>query len=96
MFKIRDEYEDLNDYFPDERDLHKLPRYWVANVIYTIIGDAFRMWVAEKIRERNDKVAASQDLMIDLDPAIARAFEASTMISSKYQEEIKSQTKSIL
>ena len=55
-------------------------------MIYTIVGDQFNQWVQEKIRERNDRVASKHDLMIELDPAIARAFEASTMISSTYTE----------
>ena len=46
----------------------KLPRYWLANVIYTVVGEQFRLWVGEKIRERNDKVASKNDLMIELDP----------------------------
>ena len=48
------------------------------------MGDEFREWVAGKIRERNDKLAEKHDLMIDMDPAIARAFQNSSMISSKY------------
>ena len=48
------------------------------------MGDEFRDWVAGKIRERNDKLAEKHDLMIDMDPAIARAFQNSSMISSKY------------
>ena len=59
---------------PEERDLPKLPRSWLANLIYTVVGDEFREWVAEKIRERNDKIASKNDLMIELDPAIAKAF----------------------
>ena len=86
LLNIRDEYPQLNEYFPEERDLPKIPRGWLANVIYTIVGDQFNKWVQEKIRERNDRVASKNDLMIELDPAIARAFEASTMISSKYTD----------
>ena len=34
--------------------------------------------------DRNQGVAAKQDCMIHMDPEIAKAFEASTAISSKY------------
>ena len=54
------------------------------NLIYTIVGDDFKNWVAEKVRTRNDKIASKYDLMLDLDPSIAKAFYASTMVSSKY------------
>ena len=63
---------------------------------YTIVGDPFNEWVQEKIRERNDRVASKNDLMIELDPAIMKAFEASTMISSKYNELFSFLTSSIL
>ena len=54
------------------------------NLIYTIVGDDFKRWVAEKVRNRNDKIASKYDLMLDLDPAIAKAFLASSMVSSKF------------
>ena len=34
--------------------------------------------------DRNQEVAAKQDCMIHMDPEIAKAFEASTAISSKF------------
>ena len=54
------------------------------NLIYTLVGDDFKRWVAEKVRARNDKIASKHDLMLDMDPAIAKAFLASSMVSSKY------------
>ena len=96
LLNIRGDYPQLSEYFPEERDLPKIPRAWLANVIYTIVGDQFNQWVQERIRERNDRVASQHDLMIELDPAIARAFEASTMISSKYSKLIPSLTCSVL
>ena len=68
---------------PDERDIRKLPRQWIANVIYTLVGDPFREWVSKTIKKRNDTVASKNDLMIELDPAIAKAFQRSINISSK-------------
>ena len=52
------------------------------NVILTIVGDDFKALVAEKIRERNEKVAVKNDLMVEMDPEIAEAFNRSTMIST--------------
>ena len=31
----------LMNYLPDEKELHLLPRQWLANVIYTRIGENF-------------------------------------------------------
>ena len=39
LLSIRADFPQLNDYLPEERDLPKLPRAWIANVIYTIVGD---------------------------------------------------------
>ena len=35
----------LMTYLPDEKELHLLPRQWLANVIYTRIGEPFKAWV---------------------------------------------------
>ena len=83
LLSIRADFPQLNEYLPEDRDLPKLPRAWLANLTYTIVGDQFNEWVQQKIRERNDRVASKNDLMIELDPEIAKAFQASTMISSK-------------
>ena len=52
-------------------------------MIYTLIGDDFRKWVAQVIKDRNSRVAAKNDLIIELDPEIAKAFQGSLNISSK-------------
>ena len=74
----------LKLYLPEERDMNKLPRQWVINVIYSLCGDNFREWVSQQVKDRNDRLAEKRDLMIDLDPDIAAAFSNSAYISSKY------------
>ena len=73
----------VRQYMPDERDIPRLPRQWLVNIIHTVMGDEFRGWVSELIKHRNDHVAEKKDLMIELDPAIAEAFRNSVNISSK-------------
>ena len=68
---------------PDDQDIQRLPRQWIVNVIFTIVGDDFRRWVLEHIKHRNDHLAEKHDLMIELDPEIAAAFGNSLNISSK-------------
>ena len=53
-------------------------------MIYSIVGDDFREWVSERVKHRNDHIAEQQDLMIELDPEIAAAFNSSYNISSKF------------
>ena len=63
--------------------MQRLPRQWIINVIYALVGDPFRLWVSQQVKERNDHVAEQNDLMIELDPQIAAAFKGSLNISSK-------------
>ena len=76
-------FPEVENYLPDEKDLHRLPRQWLANVIYTIVGEEFQNWVTECIRNRNDHIAEKQNLIVELDPVIAAAFNNSLNISSK-------------
>jgi hypothetical protein len=71
------------DYLPDERDWDRLPRQYMLNLVYTLSGENFSNWVASNIDARNNELAAKQDLMIEMDPQIAKAFAESTQISSK-------------
>ena len=54
------------------------------NVTYTLMGEKFKNWVHEIIKERNDKVAENRKLIIELDPDVAAAFRDSVNISSKF------------
>ena len=40
-----------------EKEVKKLPRNYIGNVIYTIVGEKFNQWVQEKVQVRNAKVA---------------------------------------
>jgi hypothetical protein len=73
----------VRHYLPEERDLHRLPRQFIVNIIFTIVQDPFKVWVKERIKARNDTVAENRSLLISLDPEIAAAFRNSVNISSK-------------
>ena len=70
-------------YLPDQRDLHRLPRQFLVNVLHTVIGEPIRLMIKEAIKNRNDLVAENRNLIIELDPEIANAFSQSINISSK-------------
>ncbi len=71
-------------YLPDERDIHKLPRQFVLNVVYSCVGGEFQQWVDTQVSTRNQKFVADDRMMIELDPEVANAFAGSTAVSSKY------------
>ena len=44
-------------YLPDERDINRLPRQFVINLIYSLTGDNFRSFVSAAIKTRNEELA---------------------------------------
>ena len=56
-------------------ELPKTPKQWIANVCATVLEDRFAKWVKAQVDKRHEKVAVQKDLMIDIDPEIARVFQ---------------------
>lgn len=77
------EHPEMHWYLPDSRDQHRLPRQWLINVCNTIMGRPFAQWVEGVCRSRNENLANKHDLLIEMDPDIARVYAQSTSISSK-------------
>jgi len=44
-------------YLPDDKDLPRLPRQYILNLIYTVVGAEFEQWVHHHIQERNQNRA---------------------------------------
>ena len=77
----------FSNYLPAEpREVEKLPRAYIANLIYTIIGEPFKQWVQQQILNRTEQIKKEQDLAIQMDPEIFQAFKASTNVSGMYNE----------
>ena len=66
-----------------KRERDKLPRAYIANVIFTITGAPFVKWIEKQVNERNAKIQREAD-MIEMDSQIAAIYQASTAISGKY------------
>ena len=47
-----------------------MPRQYIANVVYTFIGDDFQAWMDVGIEARNQKVKDDRDMDIKMDPEI--------------------------
>ena len=43
-------------YLPVEKEVHKLPRQYLANVIHSVKGENFQRWVDQRVKERNEKI----------------------------------------
>ena len=70
-------------HMPIVKELPKLPKQWICNVAYSLIGDPFRDWVMEQVEARNQKQAVERNLNIAVDPAIGALLMASTHVSRK-------------
>ena len=69
------------DYLPDGKELRKVPRQWICNVIATVVGAPFVSWVKARVNERNAEVVKEKNLAIAMDPDIAAAFHSSNAVS---------------
>ena len=45
MQTFANQYPGVSKYFPIEKEMEKLPRQYIANVIYTVVGNPFAIWV---------------------------------------------------
>jgi hypothetical protein len=69
------------------KEIEKMPRQYIANVIYSLAGLPFKEWCNEQIEVRNKMRTEDHDLAIDMDPDIAKIFKASTAVSvSNYSQ----------
>ena len=67
----------------EPREVEKLLRQYVINVVYTLVGDPFRLWVESVMQARDAKITQERSLGIELDPDILRVLRNSTAVSSK-------------
>ena len=85
MAKIIDflaQFEAMHLFMPSEQhEINKLPRAWVINVGATVVGQPFIDWCGERVQTRNREMAKDRNLLIKMDPKLARAFQRSTAIS---------------
>ena len=80
------DYPTVAEALPSEpREVDKLHRQYVINVVYTLVGDPFRLWMEGVMQARDAKIKEERNLGIDLDPEILRIFRNSTAVSSKYR-----------
>ena len=55
---------------------------YVINVLYTKIGAPFEAWVKTQVDAHHEE--QKKDQVIEMDADVARAFRASTAVSSKF------------
>ena len=83
ILKFIADYEECFKFLPFEKEIKRLPKQFIVNLAYSILGEQFANWVKERINERNSKLTIERNLNIEMDPEIARAFMLSTSVSCK-------------
>ena len=68
---------------PIESEIRKLSRAYLANVIYTVVGEPFKQWVDARVEERNFKVASQKNMFVEMDPEVHKVFRQSTAVPCK-------------
>ena len=56
-----------------QREINRMPREYIANVIFIIVGKPFQVWMNQRINERHEKVAKEKDTIL-MDASIYRIF----------------------
>ena len=71
MLEFCNDYPDVIQSLPVESEIQKLSRQYLANVIYTLVGEPFKTWVETRVEARNQEVTSKKNMMIEMDPEIA-------------------------
>lgn len=75
-------YHAVEEYMPDARDIPMLPRQWILNICFSIIGQDFADFVRGQIDDRHTRLAESQDMNVEVDPEILAVIQNSKAIST--------------
>ena len=83
FFEFAEMYPEAMRCFPfDKHEREKLPRQYIINIIYTVVGQPFRNWVNRLVDERHEEVADSKQLYIEMDAEIAEIYNKSKAVST--------------
>ena len=75
------DHPQVNDYLPDGKEVMKMSKQWISNVIHSVLKKTFSDWVKQQVEKRNREMVVERGLTIEMDPEVAAAFEASTKTS---------------
>ena len=53
MWQFAADHPEVNRYLPAEEDKDELPRSWVVNVLFTVLGAKFARWINKQMERRN-------------------------------------------
>ena len=70
IWEFTNKYPNCQQYWPDERDRVKIPRAWLVNMCFTVIGSDFEEFVSMRVADRNQKLLVDREMMVEVDEAV--------------------------
>ena len=90
IWKFAADHPEVNKFLPAEEDRDDLPRSWVVNVLFSVLGGKFAKWINRQMEARNKLRLKDQNKEAVMLPKFAASFRASTDISCKYKHSLNS------
>jgi hypothetical protein len=71
-------------HIPDERDWDGLSRKWLGDILFTVEKAKFEKSIKDAVKARKDRLELKNDMLVDMRPEFAQAFQNSMSFSRKY------------
>ena len=65
-----------------EKEMIKMGRTYLINVLYSRLGEKFKLWVDKRVEQHLQKVQQEQNKYIRLDPEMSKIFQQSKSVST--------------
>jgi hypothetical protein len=72
-------------HIPDERDWDGLSRKWLADILFTVEKAKFERAIKDAVKARKDRLEVKNDMLVDMRPEFAQAFQNSMSFSCKLE-----------
>jgi hypothetical protein len=70
-------------HLPDQRDWDHMDRKWLADILFTVDRVKFEKMLKDAVKERKERLEEKRNLMIEMRPEFAAAFNNCMSFSSK-------------
>ena len=67
-------------YLPDRCEIHRVPRQWLGDIIYSVVGKPFQKWRDDLIEERHNRVKVTRNLDIAITEVALKAFKNASFV----------------
>ena len=76
-------FPNIWSYLPEKKELCKVPKSWLVNVMFVVIGEPLALFIKNTVNDRNAKQTEKRKMQVEMDQAVYDAFVASTAVSCK-------------